>query len=115
MKKLLIGILAAALLTGAGAGTAFAAGHGCHFTDANGDGVCDNYASGTCAFVDENGDGFCDLAHTVCGFVDENEDGICDHCGRDYEESCHGSGVCQGTGIRAGHHGRGRGCGRRCR
>ena len=117
MKKLFAGILTAALVLSAGTMNAFAAGHGCHYnyTDANGDGVCD-FANENCAFVDDIGDGICDLVHTACGFIDENEDGVCDHCGLGYEESCHGGAACRPAAtVRAGHHGRGRGCGRRCR
>ena len=114
MKKLFAGILTAVLVLSAGSMNALAAGHGCHFTDANGDGVCD-FANESCSFVDEDGDGFCDLAHTACRFIDENGDGVCDHCGKTCEESCHGSVVRRPAGTRAGHHGRGHGCGRRCR
>ena len=45
MKKILTGLLAAALLT-AGTTGAVAAGRSANYTDANGDGVCDNYAAG---------------------------------------------------------------------
>lgn len=44
MKKLLTGLLAAALLT-AGTTGALAVGRGANCADADGDGVCDNYAS----------------------------------------------------------------------
>ncbi len=54
-------------------------GRGPGFTDADGDGVCDN-------FVDENGDGVCDLAGAGgggrgAGFTDADGDGVCDHLG----------------------------------
>lgn len=44
MKKILTGLLAAALLT-AGTTGAVAAGRSANYADADGDGVCDNYAS----------------------------------------------------------------------
>ena len=49
MKRLLTGMLAAALVLSLGVTSAFAAGRGGHhsggynFVDADGDGVCDNY------------------------------------------------------------------------
>lgn len=36
-----------------------AAAVGCHFTDENGDGFCDNHADGLCRY-DADGDGVCD-------------------------------------------------------
>ena len=55
MRKQLAGILAAAMIFSFGATSAFAAGRGCHFRDANDDGVCD-FASTTCAYADEDGE-----------------------------------------------------------
>lgn len=47
MKKVLIGVFAAAILLAAGAASVFAVGSGyrSNFTDVNGDGVCDHYAA----------------------------------------------------------------------
>ena len=69
MKKLMAGILTAAVVLSVGAASAFAAGHGQgrYFVDENGDGICDNQGSG-CGryFVDENGDGVCDNQGSGC-------------------------------------------------
>ena len=61
MKKLLAGMIAAALVCSAGSVTAFAArgGRGCNYVDANGDGICDNSGK-NCRFIDADGDGICD-------------------------------------------------------
>lgn len=60
------------------------AGQCAGFTDADGDGVCDNLAAGLCTgrgahFIDENGDGVCDnrdadTAGQGCG---GNGNGVC--------------------------------------
>jgi len=70
------------ITTGAGAGC----GTGANFTDENGDGVCDNVATGACG-----GAG--------CGYVDVNGDGVCDHAGS-------GAGAGMGMGGRGFHGGR---------
>ena len=61
MKKTFLGVLGTAVLLSMCVTTAFAAGPGCGrwFTDADGDGICDN-AGAMCAFVDADGDGVCD-------------------------------------------------------
>lgn len=113
MKKQLAGILTAGLMLCLGATSAFAAGRGCHFQDADHDGVCD-FANTACVYGDEDGDGICDY----CGmsssdedwhgvhFVDEDHNGICDY----YEEgTCPHSGFGYGHGCRGGH-GRYGGC-----
>lgn len=91
MKKVWVGILAAAMAVSVGTTSALAAGPGAgrHFVDADGDGVCDNFGAG-CSYVDADGDGICDS----CGayhrnppagnrrggnFVDNDGDGICDN------------------------------------
>lgn len=87
MKKLLAGVLTAALVFGAGTTGAFAAGpgRGRNFTDAKQDGIR-NSAQTACSFTDADGDGICD----TCGvkpnesrhgknFIDEDGDGICDN------------------------------------
>lgn len=61
MRKVLLGVMAAAVILSLGSTSAFAAGPGggrC-FVDADGDRICDN-AGGRCAYVDADGDGICD-------------------------------------------------------
>lgn len=83
MKKLLSIVLMIAIVLSVCAVTAFAAGSGGRrFTDADGDGVCDN--AGDCAYLDANGDGVCDN---------------------------YASGQARG-GHGSGHHGHGHGCSR---
>lgn len=68
MKKGLAVIVTIAMVLGIGMASAFAAGK--HFTDANGDGICDTCgASASCGkhFVDADGDGVCDAAGTRPG------------------------------------------------
>ena len=68
MKKGLAVIVTIAMVLGIGMASAFAAGK--HFTDANGDGICDTCgASASCGryFVDADGDGICDAAGTRPG------------------------------------------------
>lgn len=80
MKKLIAILLAvfvlstAALAAGHGRGGGIRAcdGTGSSYADANGDGVCDYYGTGTCgmgcAYVDADGDGVCDRYGTGrCG------------------------------------------------
>ena len=103
MKKMVMGAIRAALVLSMAVTGAFAAGYdngrGRNFVDANGDGVCDNYGTGTGRgqyFVDANGDGVCDNYGTGCGrgqyFVDANGDGVCDNygtgCGRGQGRGC---------------------------
>lgn len=101
MKKLLIGATVTALVLSVGATTAFAAGGRHHGTWAvynvkQGSGVCQ---SGYSCFVDANGDGLCDNWGTGSGinYVDANGDGVCDNLGT----GCHSQ---QSWG--GGHHGR---------
>lgn len=110
MKKTLGIVLSAVTVLSIGATSVFAAGsrNGRNYTDADGDGVCDNRASASCVnsencptanFVDEDNDGICDNRGTGRGqnagqgngnFVDEDNDGICDNrgtgrgCGKGY-------------------------------
>ena len=68
MKKGLAVIVTIAMVLGIGMASAFAAGK--HFTDANGDGICDTCgASASCGryFVDADGGGVCDAAGTRPG------------------------------------------------
>lgn len=112
MKKQLAGILTAAVIFSFGATSAFAAGRGCHYQNANHNGGC-NFTGTTCAYADEDGDGICDY----CGmsssddnwhgvhYVDANNDGVCDY---------YAAGTCphNGTGYGHGYYG---GHGRHCR
>lgn len=65
-------------------------GVSCSFVDADGDGICDNYAAQLCGtgagFVDADGDGICDNYGTYgcgmgAGYVDADGDGVCDNYG----------------------------------
>ena len=53
------------------------------YTDADGDGVCDNYGTGCGGYVDANGDGVCDNCGAARGwrYVDADGDGVCDNYG----------------------------------
>ena len=121
MKRVLTGILTAALAVSLCAATAFAAGPrgGRYFVDADGDGICDN-AGSRCVYLDVDKDGVCDICgaeHGSCpagkglAFVDADGDGICDSCGTYHW--CGGNfvdadsdGVCDNYAA-----GQGRGCG----
>lgn len=135
MRKFMTGVAAMAVVLSLGSMTALAAeqvqvydasnggcaycGASCEFVDADGDGICDNYASAgcgycgaSCQFVDADGDGICDnyvsgncgYCGASCQFVDADGDGICDnYASRNY---C-GRGYGSGQGRR---HGRGRHC-----
>ncbi|MGM9548416.1 MAG: hypothetical protein ACI3V5_01015 [Faecousia sp.] len=106
MKRIMTGILAAALVFWAGTTQAFASGrgHGHHTAAVKQSCVCD-FAHVTCSFADQDGDGVCDVCaknadecgcgrscadadqdgicdYKACAFADENADGICDRCGK---------------------------------
>ena len=114
MKKLiptlLCGVMALSVCT---AGMfAIGAGRGANFTDADGDGICDNIGA-NCRFTDADGDGVCDVcgqntaAGSWCGgrgqnFVDADQDGVCDH----RETGC--LRPMDGTGRKLGFQGGGR-------
>ena len=98
MKKIIILVSLVAVILVIGTAAAFAGDgfHGRNFTDANSDGVCDNYVTGQCGtgFIDADSDGVCDnYASGQCGngYTDQDGDGICDNRGY------YGGG--------AGHHG----------
>ena len=95
MKKIWMGLAAAALVASLCVTGALAAGHrgqGLRCTD--GSGNCGNYCVN---FADADGDGFCDNHGTRCAsFIDADGDGICDNYGT-------------GLGSHRGGHGRG-GC-----
>lgn len=115
MRKVYLGLLAALITLSVGANTAFAAGcrSGCHFTDADGDGICDNAA--VCVYSDADGDGICDICginHGNCpegrgtAFVDADGDGVCDNyvSGQGQGAGCgHGLRDGHGRGFRSGH------------
>lgn len=116
MKKLWMGLAAAALVMSLCVTGALAAGrHGLRY--ANADGVCGSWGAG-CGinFTDADGDSLCDYRSTSCGgFADTDGDGICDnrgtHCGVCFTDA-DGDGICDnfGTGLGSrsgGHHGRG--------
>lgn len=143
MKKLLTGIITAALILSFAAVGA-SARHGCpamdtvcggfrrgcgptacvnmervrrHVcTDADGDGFCDNYDPDRCP-----GGGYCGGS----GYVDDNGDGVCDNydpeycpgdgtgCGSGEGYGC-GNGEGYGCGNGGGHHGGGHHGGRHC-
>lgn len=89
MKKVFLGILAAAILVSAGATASLAA----------------NVGNGRC-FVDADGDGVCDYTDSGCAYVDADGDGVCDHY-----VSGQGRGCGWGHGHGQGHHRQSRGCG----
>ncbi len=112
--------------------TAFAAGgYGKDFTDLNGDGVCDTYATSSETFTDhETGIGIDDanssengtadssnaVAQGAGNFVDQNGDGICDNCPNGNQKGTfvdqNGDGICDNAGTGQGYDARG-GCGHR--
>lgn len=105
MRKVYLGLLAALITLSAGANTAFAAGcrGECYFTDANGDGICDNAVG--CVYSDADGDDICDICginHGSCpggrgaAFADADGDGVCDNY-------VSGQGTGCGHGLRGGH------------
>ena len=129
MKKIIIFVSLIVVVLVIGTAAAFAGDgfHGRNFTDANGDGVCDNYVTGQCGagFADTDGDGVCDncgAEQCGAGFTDADGDGVCDKCGTvqcqtgyvdqngdglcDNRESCgthsyhRGDGHSQGAGYR---------------
>lgn len=128
MKKVVAGIVVAALVATMGAGSVFAmGGHhggwrnantntvsttGYQYVDANGDGVCDWYGTQSgCGINGSQGCGY--------GYVDADGNGVCDNygtgagcgigmgCGYGYVDA-NGDGVCDyyGTGVSGSHHGR---------
>ena len=116
MKKALAMVLTAALVIGVCMTSAFAAGHGRYYVDADGDGYCDHSSTG-CAYVDADGDGVCDrcgLHQSASGcagnFTDQNGDGICDN----YTGACLRSGTGYGYSVHSGGHGHGAGHGHGC-
>lgn len=86
MKRILIGALTTAMVlslgvTGASAygwrhasGTG-ACGYGCHYVDADGDGVCD-YCGSSCPYMDAGGDGACDYRGSSCPYANTTESSV---------------------------------------
>ena len=117
MKKMITAILTAALVLSIGAISTFAAapGQNANYTDADNDGVCDNYvpvksAKGTGAgqnanYTDANNDGVCDNYAAVksikgtragqnANYTDTDNDGVCDN---------YAAKVCPQNGAGYGH------------
>ena len=68
MKKIWMGLAAAALVASLCVTGALAAGHrGQGLRDADGDGVCDNHGTRCAGFTDANGGGVCDNYGTGLG------------------------------------------------
>lgn len=94
------------------------------FVDADGDGVCDNYAQGGRGqgYVDTDGNGVCDNyagnGGGRGGYVDADNDGICDNygqglgngCGRGYVDADN-DGICDNYGQNGCGKGQGAGGG----
>lgn len=86
MKKVILGVLSAAVALSMCATTAFAAcpGGRRYFVDADGDGICDNRGT-----------------YPWCGgnFIDADGDGVCDNCLSGQGWGCgHGRGAQSGRG-----------------
>lgn len=119
MKKLLAATLTGMLILGMGITNSFASTTGknhnlrhvtCAFTDANGDGICDecSFPIGQMGcgryYTDNNGDGICDNYSSAANptvnyganYSDSNGDGVCDN----YNPSA------RHTRANTGHHGR---------
>ena len=75
IKKAVVGILAVSMVASVGAVSAFAAGTGRNFADADGNGVCDNYS------VEQTVSRAAGALQKGSGqnFVDADNDGICDN------------------------------------
>ena len=93
MKKLLTGILTAAVVLSMGTASAFAAGFSLHGGHHHGLGV--GTAAACAAWCDEDNDGICDGCGYGRHYVDADGDGVCDNWG---------------SGARLGGHHGGRGC-----
>lgn len=112
MKKLIIGILAAAMITTAGTSIAFAAKPSHNkaktFVDADNNGVCDNKKNAICDGTGSGNGNFVDADSN--GVCDNKENTVCDGTGNGNGYG-NGSGNCQGNGqgqqTGNGHHGRG--------
>ena len=108
MKKILTVAMAVVML-GVGASAALAAGQGCGrgLSGVHHNGLC-NQLHANCAYTDANGDGVCDncgtgLGHCANGanFVDANGDGVCDNYGTSAQtQNCHHD----GQGYHGGRH-----------
>lgn len=88
LKRTWAGVLLAAVVLAAGTTGVFAAGQGGgkNYTDANQDGICDNYASDQKECLSQN--------NCRGNYVDADHDGVCDHDARQRAE--------QGKGFRGG-------------
>ncbi|HIV03509.1 MAG TPA: hypothetical protein IAC74_08030 [Candidatus Aphodoplasma excrementigallinarum] len=99
MKKLLIGAVAAmtVLSIGVTGVSAACAGMRCNYTDADGDGICDN-AGYTCPYnATQNNGSFSYGAN----YIDVDGDGVCDHfANRPYRQGGRGNGFHGGRNNR---------------
>ena len=115
MKRILIGALTTAMVlspgvTGASAygwrhasGTG-ACGYGCHYVDADGDGLCDCHGS-SCPYMDAGGDGVCDYHGSSCPYMDADGDGACDYRGSSCPYANTTESSVTGYAVGLGHHG----------
>ncbi len=110
MKKVLLGVLAAAAVLLVGTISVFAVGSR---TGQNG-AIADRYSAYDMTgvehgrhFADADGGGVCDYSGDVCSYVDRNNDGLCDNCGIYHGDCIAGNGACGGVYGTAGTgHGR---------
>lgn len=114
MRKLICSMLALALVLSAGIPTAFAH-NGNHHSGCVREGNCPQMDAGpeTCVFTDADGNGICDNCKNVCPNCpegkDEDKDGNCDTCGScPHASDSNGDGVCDNHGD---HHGKPQGNG----
>ena len=80
IKKAVVGILAVSMVAYVGAVSAFSSGTGRNFSDADNDGICDNYAVGQ-ATGQETGQETASSLNRGQNYVDEDNDGVCDNLG----------------------------------
>ena len=108
MKKILTVALAVVML-GVGASAALAAGQGCGrgLSGVHHNGLCSQLHA-NCAYTDANGDGVCDNCGTGLGhhgngvnYVDANGDGVCDNYGTGAQTQ---NGHHDGQGYHGGRH-----------
>ncbi len=111
MKKVLLGVLAAVAVLLVGTISAFAAGSGVGENNADADNHSAYGVIGTGHgrhFADANGDGICDYSGGACGYVDRDNDGLCDNCGVYHGNCLTGDGACGSvygtTGTGHGRH-----------
>lgn len=99
MKKMLAGIITAAIVITMGTMSVMAAPG--QYGPGSGN------RSTAVSFTDEDNDGICDRCGKTQGFVDKNGDGICDYGTGTHPQD--GTGMRRGAGVRGGN-GMGSGC-----